>query len=29
MQIKMVKKVYPDEAESIVYGGETSCLINM
>ena len=25
----MVKKVYPDGARSIVYGGKTSCLINI
>ena len=29
MQIKKVKKVYTDGAGSIVYGRETSCLINM
>ena len=29
MQIKMMKKVYPDGARSIVYGRETSCLIDM
>ena len=28
MQIKKVKKVYPDGAGSIVYGRETSRLIN-